>query len=67
MKIKIVFNDIDASQHIYSVKRLFERLQGIDIIKNNKDDYIVETSDEDAIRIIEDMSLLGYIRSDKIS
>lgn len=67
MKIKIVFNDRDASQHIYSVKRLFERLQGIDIIKNNKDDYIVETSDEDAIRIIEDMSLLGYIRSDKIS
>lgn len=48
------------------MKRLFENLQGVDIISNTPVDYVIEASGEDTVRIIEDMGLLGYIVVSKL-
>lgn len=64
--IKIIFDNSTSSQHLYAVKRLFENLRGVNIIRNTPVDYIIEVSSEDTVHIIEDMDLLGYIAVSKL-
>lgn len=66
MRFKITFDNSTSSQHLYAVKRLFENLQGVDIISNTPVDYVIEASGEDTVRIIKDMDLLGYIVVSKL-
>ena len=61
MKFKIIFDDSTSSQHLYAVKKLFANLQGVGVVNNTSDSYIIEALGEDTVRIIEDMDLLGYI------
>lgn len=66
MRFKIIFDNSTSSQHLYAVKRLFENLRGVNIIRNTPVDYIIEVSSEDTVHIIEDMDLLGYIAVSKL-
>lgn len=66
MKFKIRFNDSTSSLHLYAVKKLFANLQGVEVISNTPDSYIIEALGEDAVRIIEDMSLFSYIISERL-
>lgn len=66
MKFKIIFDGSTSSQHLYAVKMLFENLRGIKVISNTPVNYIIETSGEDTVRIIEDMNLSSYIISERL-
>ena len=51
MRFKIIFDNSTSSQHLYAVKRLFENLRGVNIIRNTPVDYIIEVSSEDTVHI----------------
>lgn len=64
MRYKVLFDNQDATQHIYAVKRMLERLEGVEILHKGRDEYIIEVS-EDTVYIIDDMNFYGYIKLDK--
>lgn len=61
MRYKVLFDNQDATQHIYAVKRMIERLEGVEILHKGRDEYIIEVS-EDTVYIIDDMNLYRYVR-----
>lgn len=66
MKFKIIFDGSTSSQHLYAVKKLFANLQGVEVVSNTPDSYIIEALGEDVVRIIEDMNLYSYIISERL-
>lgn len=64
MRYKVLFDNQDATQHVYAVKRMLERLDGVEVLHKEIDEYIIEVS-EDTVHIIDDMNLYGYIKLDK--
>lgn len=66
MKFKVIFDDSTSSQHLYAVKKLFANLQGVGVVSNTSDSYIIEALGEDTVRIIEDMDLFSYITIERL-
>lgn len=64
MRYKVLFDNHDATQHVYAVKRMLEHLDGVEVLHKGIDEYIIEVS-EDTVHIIDDMNLYRYIKLDK--
>lgn len=60
MKFEIIFQDYLTDEHVDAVRTMLHRLDGVEVIEDNKDSIVISTN-EAMEKVIKDMSVCDYL------
>lgn len=60
MRFKIIFQDYLREEHVDAIRTMLNGLDGVEIIEDNKDSLVINTS-EAMGKVIEDMNVCDYL------